>query len=166
MATKTCPSCMADVPVVASRCKHCMHDFTQKPKSSSGGPLAFLGMLALMAMIGGGVFYYVQGRAAAEKIVIDEETSSVIITKKYADSTETDRIMFDEVAKLELVTGGSAATWEVVLITHGDERKTIRLSDDKSLKGYAEHVASVMDKPLVERSEARGFGDLGKNPGE
>ena len=55
MATKTCPSCGEDVPVAASRCKHCFHDFTevQKKRNPLVGMLAFLAVLliALLAMI-------------------------------------------------------------------------------------------------------------------
>ena len=32
----------------------------------------------------------------------------------------------DDVAKLELVTGGSVATWELALITHSDDRRTLQ----------------------------------------
>ncbi len=164
MSMKSCPSCHMDVPAAASRCKHCFHDFTEPPPKRSNGLVGLLALVALMAVIGAGTLWFVQERQATEKIVVDEETHSVIFTKKKASGTETDRVGFDDVAKVELLMGGSEATWEVALITVDGERRTISLSDDTSLKGYAQHVASVMDKPLVEKSEARGFGDLGKTP--
>ena len=49
MATKTCPSCGEDVPVVADRCKHCFHDFNEAPPKKSG---LFGLMLLLAAMVG------------------------------------------------------------------------------------------------------------------
>ncbi len=158
MSMKDCPSCGEVVPAAAARCKHCFHDFSEAPPKRSNGLVGLLGLLALMAVIGGGTLWFVQNRQASEKIVIDEETQSVIFTKKRASGTETDRLNFDEVAKVELLMGGSNATWEVALITLNEERRVLNLSDDGSLKGYAEHVSSVMDKPLVERNLARGFG--------
>ena len=159
MATKDCPSCGAMVPTAAARCKHCFHDFTEAPPKKTG-ITGFLGLVAAMAVVAGLVFYYVQGRAAAERIVIDEETSSIVFTKKYADRTETNRVMFADVAKIEVVMGGEY-TWEVVAVTLNGERHTLNVSEDKSLQGYAEHVSSVMEKPLERVDKARGFGDLG-----
>lgn len=161
MATKDCPSCGAEVPAQAPRCKHCFHDFTEAPKKSGmSGLVGFLLMLAAMAIIGTATFWFVGQRQAQERIVVDEETQSIVFTTKYADRTETDRVKFDDVAKVEVIMGGSNATWEVVVVTVDDQRRTINLSKDKSLKGYAEHVSAVMDKPLVEKSLARGFGDM------
>lgn len=160
MATKDCPSCGAMVPTAAARCKHCFHDFTEAPPKKANGVVGFLGLVAAMAVVAGLVFWFVQGRAAAERIVIDEETSSIVFTKKYADRTETNRVRFDEVVKIEVVMGGEY-TWEVVAVTLDGERHTLNVSDDASLQGYAEHVSSVMEKPLERIDEARGFGDLG-----
>ena len=42
MSTKTCPSCGADVPEAAPRCKHCFHDFTEVPQRSSSGLMGLL----------------------------------------------------------------------------------------------------------------------------
>lgn len=160
MSTKTCPSCGEDVPVAAPRCKHCFHDFTETPKRSNG-LVGLLVLIAAMALLGAGTFWFVSNRQAQEKILVDEETNSIVFTTKYSDRTETDRVRFDEVANVELLMGGSEATWEVAIVTLSGERRTINLSEDKSLKGYADHISSVMEKPLVEKSEARGFGDLG-----
>jgi hypothetical protein len=161
MASKTCPSCNEDVPVAAPRCKHCFHDFTEAPQKKGRGLVGFLGMLAAMAVLAAGTFWFVNERAGQEMIVIDEETSSIVFTTKYSDRTETDRVNFDEVTSVELVMGGSEATWEVAILTLDGERHVVNLSDDKSLHGYAEHIAAVMDKPLVEKNNRRGFGDLG-----
>ena len=164
MAMKTCPSCHADVPAAAARCKHCFHDFTEAPpKSKASGLVGFLGLLALMAVIGAGTLWFVNDRQGTQQIVVDEETQSIIFTKKTTSGTSTDRLSFNEVAKVELLMGGGDATWEVALITLDDSRWVLNQSDDTSLKGYAEQVSAVMEKPLVERNEARGFGDLGAN---
>ena len=161
MATKTCPSCSEEVPLAAPRCKHCFHDFTEAAPKKGRGIVGLLGLIAAMAVIGGIVLFGINERAGQEMIVIDEETSSIVFTTKFADHTETERVRFDEVSNVEVVMGGSTATWEVAVVTVDGSRRVVNLSDDKSLKGYAEHIAAVMDKPLVEKSEARGFGDLG-----
>lgn len=165
MSTKSCPSCLEDVPAAAPRCKHCFHDFSEAPPRKSNGLVGLLGLLAAMAVIGAGTFWFVSNRSAQENIVVDESTASIVFTMKYSDRMETERIGFDEVAQVELVMGGGEATWVVNVVTNDGERKAIKLSDDSSLKGYAEHIAAVMDKPLVENSKARGFGDLGSGGG-
>ncbi|MCP4804853.1 MAG: hypothetical protein GY884_05840 [Proteobacteria bacterium] len=163
MATKNCPSCHEDVPAAAPRCKHCFHDFTDEEAAAPKGRglVGLLGLIAAMCVMGALTFWFVSGRAGQEMIVIDEETSSIVFTTKYSDHTETDRVRFDEVSSVEVVMGDGEATWEVAVVTLNGERRVVNLSDDKNLKGYAEHIAAVMDKPLVEKSEARGFGDLG-----
>jgi len=164
MSMKSCPSCHADVPAAAARCKHCFHDFNEAPpKSKSSSLLGFLALLALMAIIGAGTLWFVNERQGTQQIVVDEETQSVIFTKMTASGATTDRLSFNDVAKVELLMGGGSATWEVALITLDDSRWVLNQSDDTSLKGYAEQISSVMEKPLIERSEARGFGDLGAN---
>ena len=160
---KECPGdpgqvCGMMVPIDAQFCKHCMHDFSAKPKRSAGA-LGLLFGLAAMALIGFGTMKYVEGRNVTERIVIDEETRSVVFTTKGGSGgVNTDRVSFDQVAKVELVVGGSAATWEVALVTLDDNHRTISVSNDKPLTGYAEHVAGVMKKPLVKESKKRGFG--------
>ncbi|MCB9758640.1 MAG: hypothetical protein H6739_02270 [Alphaproteobacteria bacterium] len=161
MATKTCPSCGEDVPVQAPRCKHCFHDFSEPVKKSNTGLIGFLGMLAAMAIIGTGTFWFVSQRQAQERIVIDEDTHQITFVKKYADRTESDVIKFDDITKVVVVMGGSQATWVVQVVTLDGQERVVNESNDGSLKGYAEHIAAVMDKPLVEKNLARGFGDLG-----
>ncbi len=158
MASKDCPSCGAEVPVQAARCKHCFHDFTEEPKKNNGF-LVLLGFLAAMAVIGSGVLYYVYEVRAQERIVVDAETESVVITRKTASSTDTQRITFASVEKIEHVMGGERAMFEVVAVTLDGNRYIIKQSDDKPLTGHAEHIAAVMDKPYVPVRNVRGFGD-------
>jgi len=95
---------------------------------------------------------------------VDEETRSIVFTTTYSDRTETDRIGFDEIANVEIVTSGSEATWVVNVVTHSGERRLLQLSDDPSLEGYAEHVAHVMDKPLVDDASEGDAELLGAAP--
>ncbi len=160
MSTKDCPSCGSVVPAAASRCKHCFHDFTDEPvKSGSAGLIGFLVLLVAMVGIGYGVFFFVNARAATENIVIDEESSSIVFTKTFKDRVETERIMFGDVAKIEYRIGGEDATFVVRVVTLDGRRRNLKLSDDKQLNGYAQHVAGVLEKPVTEKNLRRGFGD-------
>jgi hypothetical protein len=158
VSTKTCPSCGADVPEAAPRCKHCFHDFTEVAPRSSSGLMGLLGLIAAMAVVGAIFFYLMRENQASEHIVVDKETNSIIFTTKYADRTETDRLSFDDVAKIEMIVGGDIATFEVYVVTVGGESLMVNQSKEKTLRGYAEHIAAVMDKPFVERTVKRGFG--------
>lgn len=120
------------------------------------GMLAFV--LALL-LIGGGTFFYINQRSASEKIVVDQETASIVFIKKYADRTETNRVNFAEIQKVEHVFGGEQATFEVVAVASDGNRYVIKQSDEGTLVGYAEHVAAVMDKPMEDIRNVRGFGE-------
>ena len=159
MATKTCPSCAAEVPVAASRCKYCFHDFTEAPPKKKSGLIGLAALLALMAIIGTGTLGYVYYYQAAERTVVDQETKSIVITRTTATGTSTERVDFDSVVKVEHVMGGENATFEVVAVTSDGDRVIIKQSDEKPLKGDAEHIASVIGKPMEEVRNIKTFGD-------
>ncbi len=160
MSSKDCPNCGSVVPAAASRCKHCFHDFSEAPaRSGTTGLIGLLVMLVTMVGIGYGVFFYVNARAATENIVIDEESASIVFTKTFKDRVETERITFAEVAKIEYRIGGDDATFVVRVVTLDGRFRNLKLSDEKQLGGYAQHVSAVMEKPMVEEKLRRGFGD-------
>jgi hypothetical protein len=117
-------------------------------------------MLAVMALIAAGVFWLKGQRPGAESVMVDAETSSITFVTKYKDRTETDRVSFSEVANVEYAIGGSSQ-YEIAVVTLSGERWVLESSESKPLNGQAEHYAAVIDKPLVEKNEVRGFGDLG-----
>lgn len=158
MATKDCPSCAATVPVEAFRCKHCFHDFDEKPKKNTG-PVVLLGFVAAMAVIGAGTFWWVFNNQSQERIVVDAETQSIVITKTSGSGVDSTRVAFSDVEKVEHVMGGADATFEVVAVTLTGGRFTVQQSNDAPLRGNAEHIASVIGKPLVEVKNIKGFGD-------
>lgn len=163
MSTKICPSCDAEVPASATRCKHCFYEFGGEGTKKKSGVMPFLIALAAMVSIGAGVMWYVLNHQAVKKnVVIDEETHSIVWTKVSAKGVETDRVIFDDVEKVEFVIGGSTSTYEVAVITDDGSRKMLRESSDTSLKGYAEHIAHVMEKPFEEVKKVQGFGELDK----
>lgn len=158
MATKSCPSCSAEVPVEASRCKHCFHDFTEDPPKKSG-PMVLLGFLALMMVLGAATLAYLFKFQTADRVVVDEETHSIVITHTSRMATDTERVSFDRVVKVEHVMGGEDAMFEVVAVTDDGKRYIVKSSGEKPLTGDAQHIASVIDKPYVEVKNIKGFGD-------
>ena len=157
MDSKTCPSCNADVPVEAARCKHCFHDFSEVPKKKGNPMVALLAFILLLCVVGGGTFYFIGQRSASERTVVDPETQSIVFTKKFANHTETDRVAFADIAKIEHIFGGSHATFEVVAIATDGTRHTIKESNDATLIGDAEQMANIMKKPLEDIRKIQGF---------
>ncbi len=158
LSTKTCPSCGEEVPTAATRCKNCFYEFTDEPKKKGAGIILLLGTIAAMVCVGAGVMYFILTEQAVKRnVVIDQETTSIVWTKTYADKTETDRLDFSQVKEVELIIGGQRATWEVNVITLGGDRKLLHQSNDNNLKGYADHVSNVMEKPLVEVRKLKDF---------
>ena len=159
MATKTCPSCGEEVPVVAARCKSCFYDFNEEPEQNKSGMMGLLVLFAAMAMVGMGVFWYLHTQVAAERVVVEEETQSIIITRKSAAKTEATRVAFNEVTRVEYVLGGETAMYEIVAVGINGERYVVQASDDAPLDVRAEHVARTMDKPFERVKNVKTFAD-------
>jgi ribosomal protein L40E len=160
VSTKTCPSCGAEVPVAAARCKHCFHEFGVLPKRKVSGLLVAAITLAAMALTGAGTMYWiVHHQAVRRNVVIDQETHSVVWTATSSMGTKTDRLPWDEIKEIEIVTGGSTATWEVYANTTGGERRILNASNEGSLVGYSEHVSQLMGKPLIQTQTGRNYGE-------
>lgn len=157
MATKSCPSCMAEVPVEAFRCKHCFHDFNAAPKKR-GGPIILLGFLAAMMAGGGAVMAWKYETRAQETSLVDDETKSIIFTRKTASGVETTRVPFDTVKQVEYVIGGDKAMFEIVAVTADASRFTIKYSE-KQIKSEATQIANLMKKDLVEIQKLKTFAD-------
>ena len=160
MSKKSCPSCGAEVPSAATRCKHCFHEFGADeglPKKSSGLVL-LLGTIAAMVCVGAAAMYYVVNHQAVKRnVVIDQETASVVWTRTSSQGTETDRLPFADIKEIEFVIGGKRATWEVYAVTQGGSKKLLHQSDEGSLEGYADHISHVMEKELVEVRNMKNF---------
>lgn len=159
MATKSCPSCGEEVPVVAARCKSCFFDFNEEPEAEKSGMMGLLVLFAAMALVGMGVFWYLHTQVAAERVVVEEETQSIIITRKSAAKTEATRIPFSEVTRVEYVLGGDTAQYEIVAVGINGDRYVVQASDDSPLDGRAEHVARTMDKPFEKVKNVKTFAD-------
>ncbi|MBN1335065.1 MAG: hypothetical protein JXB39_03795 [Deltaproteobacteria bacterium] len=157
METKICPSCGAEAPIVATRCKVCFHEFTDGRKRNTGFVVLVVS-LAVMAIVGAGVMYYVAfHQSVKQNVVVDEETQSVVWTTVRADGTDADRVSFDRIERVDFTIGGSSAMWEVAVILEGGERRLLSASDEENLAGYAIQVARIIGKPLEENRKVRGF---------
>lgn len=154
MSSKECPSCGAEVPAAATRCKECFHDFSAEPAKGMSlvGPLVVLASVAAMAIVGSIVLFVIFLQPVEEHIFVDEETQSVVWTTKYRTGIETDRLMFDHVVKLEHI--GKGDTFQVIAITTDGERKVIH-EDHRPLDSEARYYAKLMDKPLEEPDPAK-----------
>ena len=159
MATKTCPSCGEEVPVVAARCKSCFYDFNEEPAQNKSGMMGLLVLFAAMALVGMGVFWHLHTQVAAERVVVEEETQTIIITRKSAAKTEATRVAFGDVTRVEYVLGGDTALYEIVAVTGDGERHVIQASDDSPLDVRAEHVSRTMEKPLERVRNIKTFAD-------
>lgn len=158
MSMKECPSCGILVPESASRCKDCFHDFTEAPpkRGFMGGILLLLGTIAAMAVVGAGTLWWVASAPMEEKILVDGESQSVVWTRKYRNSIETDRLSFSEISKIQYVIK-SRGGFEVVAVTHAGDRKVIS-ENPSPIKSTAAQYAQLMNKPLEEVDNTRGFG--------
>ncbi len=160
MSKKTCPSCGAEVPSAATRCKHCFYDFTadEQPAKKSSGLVLLLATLAAMICVGAGAMYYIVNHQAVKRnVVIDQETSSVVWTRTSSQGTETERLAFEDIVEIEFVIGGKRSTWEVYAVKTDGDRKLLHQSDESSLEGYADHISHVMEKEVVEIRNMKNF---------
>lgn len=152
MATKTCPSCGAEVPTAAARCKHCFFDFSAEGSEAKRGN-AIVGLLAfilVLLLIGLGTSRLLLDFQKAEKVIVDEETKSIVYTRTSATGTETERVNFSKVAKVQHVVGGEGAMYTVIAVGTDGKNYLLKLSSSESLAGDAAHMAALMDKPYEE----------------
>jgi hypothetical protein len=156
VADKTCPSCGAEVPSVAKRCRECFHDFTEDsgPKTNNG-PLLLLGALATMAVLGAVTLGVITQFPLDQRIQVNQESGYIITTTQYVSGIATDRVPFSDVAAIEHIIVGNG-TFEVVAIKQDGGRLLIAKSKE-SQKGMAEKYAMVMDKPFTEVDNSTGF---------
>ena len=139
MAFKTCPSCMEDVPVVASRCKHCFHDFNEEAPKKKNGLLGLMILLAAMGVTGAGFIYFSNTQMVQQaETKLDGETQQIIITHISKDDRKVTKVEYGEVARVEYVLGGEDYLHEVVIVTNKGERHLIDASESKPLGGLAE----------------------------
>jgi hypothetical protein len=158
VSTKTCPSCAEVVPAEATRCKHCFHDFGEAEGKKGLRMAGLLAFVLSLLVVGAAALSYVYYFNEATNVVVDEETRSIVITRKSASATRTERIAFDTIQKVEHVMGGGDAAFEVVAVLLDGRRYVLKASNDQPILGDAEHFAAVMEKPIEEVGHVPGMG--------
>jgi hypothetical protein len=134
---------MEDVPAVASRCKHCFHDFNEEPPKKKGGLLGLMILLAMMGVTGAGFIYASNTQMVVQaETKLDGETQQIIITHVTKDERKVTRVAYADVDRVEYVLGGDDYLHEVVVVTGKGERHMIDASESKPLGGLAEVRAS------------------------
>ena len=157
VAMKECPSCGAEVPASAKRCKECFHDFDEPAKGTNwAGPIALLMSLAAMVAVALVVLLWIVMQPQEQRILVDQESQSIVWTRTYVTGTTTDRLKFTDVRQLEYVQHASGG-YEIVAITGDGSRKTIEESANP-LTGQAKQYSELMEKELTVIDNTRGFG--------
>ena len=155
MQKKDCPSCGAEVPEVAYRCKECFHDF-RTVKKTNNGPLVILGMLAVMGVLGAITLGLIVSFPTSENILVDQESQSIIFTRQYTvGNPETERLPFKNVSAMEHVIE-SNGTYSVVAILNDGSRWPLA-NEKRSQKGATEKFARMMSKPWRENDQTASF---------
>lgn len=156
-AMKECPSCGAEVPTSAKRCKECFHDFEELPPSKGiAGPIALLVSVAGMVLVSLVALVWIVMQPQDAHTFVDQDTQSIIWTRTYVTGTTTDRIEFKDVQRLEYVVYASG-THEIAAVGVDGSRRVV-LSSESPLRGDADKFAALMEKPVVTIDNTRGFG--------
>lgn len=155
---KVCPSCGAEVPKVAKRCKDCFHDFVDKPGGGMGwaGPIALLVALAGMVVVANITLLWIVSRPQDQHIQIDQDSRSIVWTHTYVTGTTSDRMLFDEILKLEYVMHASGG-YEIAAVDKQGDRKVV-VASESPLGSEAQTYSRVIGKELITIDNTRGFG--------
>ena len=164
MKTKECPSCGAEVPKSAFRCKHCFHDLDEDQNGGSSmvwaGPIALLVSFAAMAVVGAITLAVIVSRPLEERILVDQDTRSVIWTTQYRTGITTDRLMWSDITRLEYVTRSNGTFCVRAVTTDGSQR--VIHEGLGPLTSEANQYAQLMDKDLAVIDETTGFHKMGQ----
>jgi len=157
VAMKDCPSCGADVPTSAKRCKECFHDFDEPVKKASwAGPIALLMALAGMVVVALITLGWIVMQPQDQHILVDQDSESIVWTRTYVTGTTTDRVPFTDVRSLEYIMHTSGG-YEITAVTADGSRKIIQESVSP-LRGEANKYAQLMKMELSVIDNTRGFG--------
>lgn len=155
MSTKFCPNCGAEVPDVANLCKHCFHDFNVTPPKKKS-PLWTIIFLAFgTSIVAAASFAWQHGSGASLRVTVDEETESIVFTTTYADRTEAERVMFKDIASIELNRNASPMRNEIEVVAVDGERHLFAQSNNP-LEIEAKKLADNTKRPLVVKDDSPG----------
>lgn len=160
METKTCPSCGADVPAVANRCRHCFHDFHVKAPARGRGAASFVAALAGMAVVSAATFWWMSQQPTDTQILVDGSSRTIQWVQQFQDGDlKTDRVAFDDVVRVEYRVSGMGDNEIAVVLADGG-RKVVEARRNQNLQLKAEEYAKLIGKPLELKDETKAaFGD-------
>jgi hypothetical protein len=172
-----CPSCGNEIPVSATRCKHCFHDLSEDeaPKKSSGALMGVLVMLLVFIAVGGWMYQSVFNTNQLGNVTIDpKEQRVVLVYTALGEDPSTRQIPFDDVASVEMQAGSyliGGFHYEVYLVLRDGDKVLINKSTGGTLEDYANTVAKHTNKSLTiinnvrMGQDMRGFDGGAANPG-
>ena len=117
--------------------------------------IAVVAEVAGMAVVALLVVGFIAMQPTEERILVDQDTRSVVWTTQYRTGIETERLLWDDILKLEYVAQRTGSYAIKALTTSGD-RKVIQ-QGPKPLRSEASQYAQLMDKELIVVDETTGF---------
>jgi len=150
-----CPSCGNEIPVGATRCKHCFHDLSvEKEQKKAGGAIVGVLLLALIFVAAGfWTFQSVFDQTQLGNVTIDpKERRVVLVYTSLGEDPSTRQIGFEQVASVEMQAGQylmGGNHYEVFLVLNDGEKVLINKSTEGRLEDYANTVAKHTNKSLT-----------------
>lgn len=150
-----CPSCGNEIPVSATRCKHCFHDLTEHEtqKGSSGALMGVIVMLLVFIVVGGWMYQSVFNKSQLGNVTVDpKEQRVVLVYTALGEEPTTRQIPFEDVASVEMQAGAyliGGSHYEVYLILRDGEKVLVNKSTDGTLEDYANNIAKHTNKSLT-----------------
>jgi hypothetical protein len=151
---RDCPFCHNEVPVGASRCKHCFNGLTVGEDERTGNPVLGLVVLLLVFVAAGG--WSVSSLYQQEQlgnVTIDTAGERIVLVYTGLDKEPTTRQLdFERLSGVEMHAGDymlGGSHWEVYVITTEGERVLVNKSQAKTLEQYARTVSKHTGKQLT-----------------
>ena len=150
-----CPSCGNEIPVTATRCKHCFHDLSaaDAPKKSSGAIVGVIVLLLVFVVVGGWMYQAVFTQDQLGNVTIDPKEQRVVLVYTGLGKEPTTRqVSFDDVVSVEMQAGQyliGGSHYEVYLVLRDGEKVLVNKSTDATLEDYANTVAKHTNKSLT-----------------
>ena len=151
---RDCPFCHNEVPVGASRCKHCFNDLTANEDGGKGSPVLGLVLLLLVFVAAGGwSFSTLHEQEQLGNVTIDPSGERIVLVYTGIDKEPTTlQIEFEKLSGVEMHAGDymfGGSHWEVYVITTEGERVLVNKSQANTLEEYARTVSKHTGKQLT-----------------
>ena len=151
---RDCPFCHNEVPVGASRCKHCFNGLTVGEEGGKGSPVFGLVLLLLVFVAAGG--WSVSSLYDQEQlgnVTIDPAGERIVLVYTGIEKEPTTRqLEFENLSGVEMHAGDymiGGSHWEAYVITSAGERVLVNKSQATTLEEYARTVSKHTGKQLT-----------------